>query len=37
MTRKANDANFFVVEKYAIGRDATLFEKGAQAQDATFF
>ena len=30
MTRKANDANFFV-EKYAIARDATPFEKDAQA------
>ena len=31
MTRKANDANF-VVEKYAIARDATPFEKDAQAR-----
>ena len=36
MTRKVNDANFFV-EKYAIARDATSFEKDAQAPDATLF
>ena len=36
MTRKANDANFFV-DKYVIARDATLFEKDAQGRDATLF
>ena len=36
MTRKANEANFFV-EKYATVRDSTLFEKDLQAQEAMLF
>ena len=36
MTRKANEANFFV-EKYAIARDGTPSENDALAQDVTLF